>query len=144
MKLCRALVLGQLTNHTKNLRLAITNNSTTIHPINSLSQLATDHLHQKPRPGYGKRNTYNRLNKAIAISLKSLNSILGILRITNEFGNGVCLLISQTACSGSRRDVIQDRTELVCCWVIGCDFQFELAALLLCVGGVIACLIFCC
>jgi hypothetical protein len=91
-------------------------------------------------------DTYHRPNKPPLILLKPLNRILRILGTLNQLPNPInrlCTLPTRRT-PRDRTDVFKDTVQLIRRRWRGGNFQFELAALLAGVRGVVAGLVFCC
>lgn len=90
-----------------------------------------------------KVRTYNRPHEVLVILLELLQRILCIAGALYQLRNTVRHLIARTTDTADGRDVVEDTAKLVCCRGRGGNLQLELAALLLCVDGVVASLVFC-
>lgn len=137
------LVRRELTDHAQNLRLFIANNSPTICPIDSLHFL----LARTPNPKSQVQvhdSTYHRSSKVGIILFELLQRIIRIPSALHKLSNSIGNLLTLTTDTANRRDIIKDTANLIESRRVSGDFEFEFAALFLCVGGVVACLVFCC
>lgn len=122
---------ANLTQQGEDFRLVLANNSTTTNPINSLP-ISTSVPCITQRGGkkrWGK--TYNRPNKSPLILLKPFQSVLGITRSLDNLPRHVRLALNSLVPLCTRRDIVEDTTQLVCRGRGLGDLELELGALVL-------------